>query len=129
VLTSSEMFCEPCRALRQSRRCLVILEGELPGGSSRMRFGAKLVARALRPPHRVLHTRQDWPSATEVLQIDLRSSASQIISAEWHRYESLFGARVRDELPHASCVEVGGRTFRENNAVQVAGLDRICLYL
>ena len=47
------------------------------------------------------------------------------MSAEWHRYESLFGARVRDELPHASCVEVGGRTFRENNAVQVAGLDRI----
>ena len=73
MLTSSEMFCEPCRALRQSRRFLVILEGELPGGSSRKRFGAKLVARALRPPHRVLLTRQDWPSATEVLQIDLRS--------------------------------------------------------
>ena len=53
-------------------------------GSSRKRFGAKLVARALRPPHRVLHTRQDWPPATEVLQIDLRSFASQIMSAEWH---------------------------------------------
>ena len=33
---------------------------------------------------------------------------------------------MRDELPHASCVETGDRTFRENNAVQVAGLDRIC---
>jgi GTPase Era involved in 16S rRNA processing len=40
---------------------------------------------------------------------------------------AFFGARVRDELPHASCVETGDRTFRENNAVQVAGLDRICL--
>lgn len=93
-----------------------------------MRFGAKLVARALRPPHRVLHTRQDWPSATEVLQKELRSDASQRYLPSGIVCESLFGARVRDELPHASCVEMGDRTFRENNAVQVAGLDRICFH-
>ena len=43
-------------------------------GSSRARFGASMVARALRPPQRVLHTRQDLPSATVVPQIDPRSS-------------------------------------------------------
>jgi hypothetical protein len=59
--------------LRQSRRFLAILEGELPGGFLQKAFRRKLVARALRPPHRVLHTRQDWPPATEVLQIHLRS--------------------------------------------------------
>jgi (2Fe-2S) ferredoxin len=63
------------RALRQSRRFLVILEGELLGGFLHKRASAcELVARALRPPHRVLHTRQDWLPATEVLQIVLRSS-------------------------------------------------------
>jgi hypothetical protein len=38
---------------------------------------------------------------------------------------ALLGAR-QDELPHASCVDKGHRTNCENNAVQVAGLDRIC---
>jgi hypothetical protein len=96
-------------------------------GSSRKRFGAKLVARALRPPHRVLHTRQDWPPATEVLQIDRRSLLRGSCLPSGIVLRALFGAQVRDELPHASCVEMGDRTFRENNAVQVAGLDRICL--
>ena len=96
-------------------------------GSSRKRFGAKLVARALRPPHRVLHTRQDWPPATEVLQIDRRSLLRGLCLPSGIVLRALFGAQVRDELPHASCVEMGDRTFRENSAVQVAGLDRICL--
>src|ERR1700746_2245557 len=96
-------------------------------GSSRKRFGAKLVARALRPPHRVLHTRQDWPPAAEVLQIDRRSLLRGLCLPSGIVLRALFGAQVRDELPHASCVEMGDRTFRENNAVQVAGLDRICL--
>src|SRR5580765_6596062 len=55
------------------------MAGRDPPGA---RFGARLVARALRPPHRVLHTRQDWPSATVVLQIDLRSSLRKWRSAE-----------------------------------------------
>ena len=95
-------------------------------GSSRKRFGAKLVARALRPPHRVLHTRQDWPPATEVLQIDRRSLLRRSCLPSGIVLRALFGAQVRDELPHVSCVEMGDRTFRKNNAVQVAGLDRIC---
>jgi len=76
-VSSIQARCSACpaRALRQSRRFLVILEGELPGGFLHKRASAReLVARALRPPHRVLHTRQDWPSATVVLQVDSRSS-------------------------------------------------------
>jgi hypothetical protein len=66
---------DPARALRQSQRFLVILEGELPGGFLQTRASAcALVARALRPPHRVLLTRQDWPLAIVVLQVDSRSS-------------------------------------------------------
>jgi len=86
-------------------------------GSSRKRFGAKLVARALRPPHRVLHTRQDWPPATEVLQIDRRSSLRRSCLPSGIVLRALFGAQVRDELPHASCVEMGDRTFRAGRPV------------
>jgi|HubBroStandDraft_2_1064218.scaffolds.fasta_scaffold894198_1 hypothetical protein len=34
--------------------------------------------------------------------------------------------RVKDELPHASCVDKGDGAFRKTNAAQVAGLGRIC---
>src|SRR5215475_9451773 len=83
-----------------------------------------MVARALRPPHRVLHTRQDWPPATVVLQIDLRSLLREWRSAECIN-TALLGA-CRDELPHASCVDKGHRTNCKTNAVRVAGLGRIC---
>ena len=33
--------------------------------------------------------------------------------------------RVKDELPHASCVDKGDGAFRKTNAAQVAGLGRI----
>jgi hypothetical protein len=39
---------------------------------------------------------------------------------------ALSGAPVSDELPHAACVEMGHGIFRQTNAVQVAGLGRIC---
>jgi hypothetical protein len=55
----------------------------------------------------------------------LAKLALQVAICRVHRNRR-FSERMRDELPHASCVDKGHRTERQTNAVQVAGLGRIC---
>ena len=55
----------------------------------------------------------------------LAKFASRVAICRVHRTQR-FSERVKMNSPHASCVDKGHRTNRKTNAVQVAGLDRIC---
>jgi len=78
-----------------------------------------LVARALRPPQRVLHTRQDWSLAAAVPQAE-----SQVYSATGGLTGgSSLGSFGSGRWLHGHALRrgAGGRKIRKTNAARVAG--------
>jgi hypothetical protein len=108
-----------------SWRLLAILEGELPGGFPRCVLGHTLVARALRPPQRVLHTRQDWPLAVAVPQAEPRGLLCGWRPGGW---VSVVLLRERALISRPRLAAWGGQTEdTQNNAARVAGSG--CIFL
>jgi hypothetical protein len=101
----------PARALRQSWRFLVILEGELPGGFLQNAFSAHwLPGRCGLLTESSTHGRTGrWPPQCCRLICEDRFANGGLLNA---CLVTLFGAMTDHALPHASCVERGYRIFR-----------------
>ena len=117
----------PARALRQSRRFLVILEGELPGGFLQKASSVRewLPGRCGLLTESSTHGRTGRrPSQCCRLRGEVRFAIAICRVASFYERSSELRDAVNSPMPRAW--KWANRTFRDNNAVQVAGLDRIC---
>src|SRR5882762_2238325 len=117
------MFCVPCRSIAAEPAVPGSSRGELPGGFLQSAFRRALAARALRPPHRVLHTRQDWPPLPRCSRAirGVRFANGDLPSARFRRCS--WERRTSPCLLRGN----GSQDIPPNNAARVAGPGRIFL--